>query len=222
MKKRKRRLNQDGERDHKTLESRQPSIQEIDNNGLIGPYQELPDSGKAELVGSFAPVAHELMTRRPSDITSSLRNHASRSKYITFASTDTPTQSWTSFDTSSDVQCVNIQKPEKINLDRSLPPTPISESPQVGPVTVNFNGATAPRRTPDAFDETSSASGSICVAIAHVSSPTHLNAWQRRFAHLSYASMDMEIVVPPGVSEVEIIQPLNVAKKSEECCGNFF
>ena len=204
------------------MEPRQHSIQDIANNRSIGPYGELPDSGKAELVGSFAPVAHEIMTRRPSDMTSSLRNHASRSKNTTFVSTDMSTQSGTSIDTSSHIEFVKTQKPETSNLDRSLPPTPISESPQVSPVAVIFNGATASRRTPDAFDETSATMGSICVAISRVTSPTPLNAWQRRFAHLSYASMDMEIVVPPGVSEVEIIEPLNVSKKSKGHQSNFF
>ena len=72
------------------------------------------------------------------------------------------------------------------------------------------------------FDGRSAAVESTCErTMGHVLSPTYLNAWQRRFAHLSYASMDMEIVIAPGLSEVEIIKPLNVTKKSEECRRNF-
>ena len=224
MKKKQRRLYQDGERDCKTLESRQPSIQEIVNNSLTGPYQELPDSGKAELVGSFAPVAHEVMTQHPSDITSRLQNHASPSEYTLFVSTGVLTQNSTSIDTSSDIQRARTQRPETINLNRSLPPTPISESPQVSPFAANFNGAMASRRDPDVFDARSAALESIPETVGDVPSPTptHLNAWQRRFAHLSYASMDMEIVVPPDLSDVEIIKPLNVTKKGEGYRRNFF
>ena len=205
------------------MKPRQHSIPEIANNSLICPYRELPDSGKAELVDPFAPVAHELMNQRPSDRTSVLRYHAPRSKCTTLVSTKMSTQNWTSIDTSSDMQCARIQKLETVNLNRSLPPTPISESPQVGPVAVIFNGVMAPRQGPDISDERSVAvdftSGRT---MDHILSPIHLNAWQRRFADLSYASMDMEIVVPPGLSEVEIVKPLNVTKKSEVCRSNFF
>ena len=166
VRKKKRRLHQDKERDLEIIELRGHSIQELANNSLTGPpYRELPDSGKAELVDPFAPVAHELMTRPPSDGTSTLRVHAPRSKHTTFVSTSMSTRSWTSIDTSTDIQCAKVQKLEMMNLNRSLPPTPISESPQVGPVAVKFDGATASRRTPGAIDDTSAAVGSVCVAV---------------------------------------------------------
>ena len=223
IKKKKRRLRQIKERNGETMKPRQSSIQQIANNSLIGTYQELPDSGRAELVDPNAPVAYELMDQRPSDGTSMLRYHAPRSKSTKFVFIDMSTQSRTSVDTSSDTQYVQTQKLETKDLNRSLPPTPISESPQASPVAVNFNRAIASRRGRDVVDGRSAAVESTCErTMGYVLSPTHLNAWQRRFAHKSYASMDMEIVVPPGLSEVEIIKPLNVIKKTEECRRNFF
>ena len=203
------------------MELQDHSIQELANNSLIGPHRELPDSGKAELVDPFAPVAHELMTQRPSDGTSMLRIHVPRSKYTTFVSTGMSTRSWTSIDTSSDIQCAEVQRLEKVNLNQSLPPTPISENPQVDRLAVKFDGATASRRTPGAIDDTSAAVESVCVAIDHIPSPTPLIAWERRSPHLSYAEMEMEIVIPPSLPEVEMMKPLNVIKKSKECRGNF-
>lgn len=221
MKKKKRSLHQD--QDRETMKIGQQPIQEMAYNGLIGPYGELPNSEKAELVDPNAPVAHELMDQRPSDGTSMLRYHAPRNTNTTLILTNISTRSWTSIDTSSNTQCVQAQKLETIDLNRSLPPTPISESPQVGPVTVKFNGAIASRRDPDVIDGRSAAVESTCEKdMGHVQSPTHLNAWQRRFAHLSYASMEMETVIPPDLLEVETIKPLNVVKKTEECRRNFF
>ena len=108
-------------------------------------------------------------------------------------------------------------------VDRSLSSTPISENPQVSPVVITGGGAVMSRKGSDAFVEKSAAVESVYETVSQVrSSPNNLNAWQRRFAHLSYASMDMEIVVPPGPSEVEIIQPLNVSKKSGHRRGHFF
>ena len=230
VKKKTRLLHQDGERDRETVDPRQHSIQEIANNSLTGQYQELPDSGKAELVDPFPTVAHELPTQRSPDATSRLRDHASSSKYITFVSTNMSTQSRTSIDTSSYTQCAETKKLEPINLNRPLPPTPISESPQLSIAVVDFNnGAMPSRRDRDPADVSdgrrSPAVQSICRTLGHVTtSPTRLNAWQRRFTHFSYASMDMEIVVPPGVQDVEIIPPLNVIGKSESegWPGNFF
>ena len=217
------RLPQDKERGRETMELWQHSIQEIANNSLVGPYRELPDSGKAELVDPTAPVAHELMNHRPSDGKITLHYHAPRSKCTTIVSTNMLTQNWTSIDTSSDMQCAKVQKLEMTNLNRSLPPTPISESPQVGPIAVIFNGVLASEQGPDISDERSAAEDFPCAStMRRVPSPTHLNAWQRRFAHLSHASMDMEIVIPPGLSEVEIIKPLKITKKTEVSRSNVF
>lgn len=112
-----------------------------------------------------------------------------------------------------------MQKPEKVNLDRSLPPTPISESPQVSPIAVI---------DPDELDGRSATAEFLCKSertMDHVvPSPIHLNDWQRRFAHLSYASMDMEIVIPPDLLPgVDIIEPLNIVKRNKDGRGdNFF
>ena len=207
------------------MELRQQSIQGTAKNSLTGPYQEHPGSGKAGLVNPIAPVAHELMTQRLSKETSMLQNHDPRSKHTTFVSTNPSTQSWTSIDIFFNVQCAKTQKPDNIDLDRPLPPTPISDSPHLSPVAVSFNSAMASRRGSDEVDARSAAVQSVIDVTGHVTSPpTHPNAWQRRLAHSSHASMDMEIVIPPGLSEVEIIRPLNVAKKKSEGCrgGNFF
>ena len=184
------------------MEPRQHSIQgiaTIARNSLTVPYQELPDSGKAELVDPSAPVAHELMSQRLSNETSRLQNHDPRSKHTTSVSSNMSTQSWTCIGRFFNIKCAKIQELKKIDLDRPLPPLPSSASSHHSPLVVNFNRVTASRRG-------SSESG--YEATAHVSRPTHLKAWQRRFAYSSHSSMDMEIVMSPGLSEVEIIKPL--------------
>lgn len=157
-------------------------VREIDQNSLCGPYRELPDSGKAELLDEHSPsgsgkdisemaqalppVVHELRTTRSSKEPSMV--HIG-SKAGIFISTNLSRKSWTSIDSSdgtprietvissspwhsslalakSSVHSFNTEREilasysrKSLDLDRSLPPTPISESPQVSPIVGLFN-----------------------------------------------------------------------------------
>ncbi|KAF6237178.1 hypothetical protein HO173_004646 [Letharia columbiana] len=166
------------------------------------------------------------MTHGTADGRSMIQNHGARSKYTIFVSTNVSSQSWTSIGTSTDIPCVGTticsQKPKTVDLDRSLPPTPISESPQISPVIADFSGSVTTRKGSEAFVERPAAGKSICGTMGRVPSHTRLNAWQRELAHLSYASMDMEFVIPSGLSEAETIKPLNVYKEMERSRRNFF
>ena len=126
---------------------------------LIGAYRELPDTGKSELLDETAPskfrhemseqpqpsapVAYELMTPFSSGERSMVQNHSARKRFAIFKSTNVSRKSWPSIDTSIEIPCVETiiysQKPKKVDLDWSLPPTPISESLQVSPIMKNFD-----------------------------------------------------------------------------------
>lgn len=241
-KEKKRRDHHNGERLHDTIESmelQKESIQEITVNSLIGPHRELPDSGKAELSGSsepvahelvepFAPVAHLLMTHRTSDERPMTQIHDARNKYKIFVSNNITRKSWTSIGTSTDIPCVETticsQKPKTIDVDRSFTATPISESLQVSPVTENFSRVITTKTGSVAFVERSAAVKSVCGIMGQVPPHTRLHASQRGLARSKYASVGMEIVIPPGLSEVEaaIIEPLNIYKRNGRSRGNFF
>lgn len=125
-----------------------------------------------ELAETFAPVAYELMTHGTADGRSMIQNHGARSKYTIFVSTNVSSQSWTSIGTSTDIPCVGTticsQKPKTVDLDRSLPPTPISESPQISPVIADFSGSVTTRKGSEAFVERPAAGKSVCGTIGRV------------------------------------------------------
>lgn len=164
---------------------------EIDENSMVGPFRELPSSGKVELLDETSPsgsgkailemsralplVAHELRTHRSSRVM--LQNHPANIGKI-FMSTQISRKSWTSLASSdgtpsvqtviaasakheqldvdaasvatsnleAEIYCSYLRKP--IDLERSLPPTPISESPQVSPVAIKFDNGSSFQQRP--------------------------------------------------------------------------
>ena len=185
------------------------SAQELDNNSMIEPFRELPDSAKAraELLNEQAPSgsgnevpempdglphdSHELNTSRDSFVMVQIR---SANTCKNFTASKIPRKSWTTIESSGDPPCVEtvtcalaqqensiINSPSTINsnleaeilslytrtsldLNRSLPPTPISESPQVSPVQIRFYERLSLCKHPQMVKIPTRGSGSIAVS----------------------------------------------------------
>lgn len=108
---------------------------------------------------------------------------------------------------------ISTQSANGADVDRSLPSTPISESVQTSPLVASFGQNLRTCEATQILPQRSAILG------------PWPNAWQRSFGslrHLSYSSMDMEIVVPPGLSELEVVQPLKIYKKDAKGRSNLF
>ncbi|CAD6593003.1 MAG: hypothetical protein ASARMPREDX12_006650 [Alectoria sarmentosa] len=123
-----------------------PPIQQIDTNNLCGP-REVPDTEIVELRGgrsvleleeSPKPIRYELMANQDSAGHIMTQDLNARNRFAIFTSTGLLRESRPTVGTSTDkpnVEVVNSASPPRgfQDLNRSLPPTPISESPQVWP-----------------------------------------------------------------------------------------
>ena len=158
---------------------------EIDDNSMVEPFRELPDSAKArvellnkqapsgsgnntfEMSEVLAPVSHELRADQGSHVM--IQTHTA-DRWKIFTSTKFLRKSWTSLASSDRATCIetaisasplqrkgismgrtsidtsnleaeiySLYLRKSLDLNRSLPPTPISESPQISPVLANFN-----------------------------------------------------------------------------------
>ena len=205
-----------------SMESQQQLVQEISADNIISLYRELPEDGRGELVEPNAPIAHELMPHATSDERSMIQYHDARNTSTMFASHDRARESSTTIDTSTDMS-VRSQNPKTVDLYRSLPPTPISESLQVSPVEGRFSKGVIARKGSDLLIEESAAVKSVCGAIGRVPPHILLLPRQRGYGHSSNASMvlDMEIVIPPDL-ENDFVSPLNAYNESERSSRAFF
>jgi len=144
------------------------SIKEMDLNSLIQMYRELPDNGKAELLDQTTasgsghkiselssphdspPIVHELMTHYSLDHISLTQSRSARDKFAIVVSTNMSSQSKLSANTSAGFPSmkttISSSRAKGVDLDRSLPPTPISESVQISPIMTTFNRGTSARR----------------------------------------------------------------------------
>lgn len=227
------------------------SIPEIDQNSLCGPYRELPDNGKAELLdenfpsGSGKdisemgqappPVVHELRTTRSS------KDHAMvqiGKKGGIFVSTKFSRKSWTSIESSDGTPCIetlissspwhsnlildkssvhsfDIEKEilasyrrKSLNLQRSLPPTLISESPQVSPVIGTFSHRFA---TPRPLRTVLLGVNKSMSAFISPKSPMS-----------KYSSLrGMETVIPPERSDTDVSDISASSKEEQETHNNW-
>ena len=207
--------------------SQQQLVQEISAENIINLYRELPDSGRAELFEPVAPIAHELMTRGTSDERSMMQYQDARNTFTMFASYDRGRDDATTIDTSTSMSYaqtnVYSHAPTTVDVDRSLPPTPISESLQVSPVEGRFSRRVMARKHSDLLVEESAAVKSVCGAIGRVPPHILLHPRQRGVGHSSNASMvlDMEIVISP-YSEHDFVSSLNAFNESERSTRAFF
>ena len=210
-----------------SMDSQQQLVQEISADNIISLYRELPDSARAELVEPCAPIAHELMTHGTSDESSTVQYHDARNTNTMPASHDRARDSPTTIDTSTSMSYVQTNvyshNPKPVDVDRSLPPTPISESLQVSPVEGRFNRRGTARQRSDLLVEESAAVKSVCGAIGQVPPHILLHPRQRGLGHSSNASMvlDMEIVIPPYL-EHDFVSPLNSYNDSKRGSRAFF
>ena len=121
-------------------------------------YRELPGTHKVELLdhsaasGSgrditelssppgFTPFVHELMSRRSPDNASCAQSHAAINNSTIMVSTTMSNESRPSANVSAPVVQTIIcsSRAAEVDLERSLPPTPISESVQISPIVCNF------------------------------------------------------------------------------------
>ena len=210
-----------------SMESQQQLVQEISADNIINLYRELPDSGRAELFEASAPIAHELMTPGTSDERSTIQRHDARDTSTRSASRFRARDSSTTIDTSTSMSYVQTNvyshNPKTVDMHRSLPPTPISESLQVSPVEGNFSRRVTARKGSDLLIEESAAVKSVCGAIGQVPPHILLHPRQRGLGHSSDASMvlDMEIIIPPYL-EHDFVSPLNAYNDSERSTRAFF
>lgn len=218
----------------------QQSIQEIAMNSLIGLHRELPDSGKFEILDTESPsgsgkevlelsgpseaVAHELPERFSAAAHKLVTEYGSKERLMTqrrnasnkceiFVSANMARESCTSSDTFSDIPCVetaiSAYSAKAVYVNRSLTATPISESPQLSPVEISF------RRTLQA----NKGSESLRCILGGVPAHSYANSLQPDFPHMSLASMNIEIMIPPDIPEVK---PLSFYKEDTAGHGNFF
>lgn len=217
---------------------------ELDNNSLYWGFQELLDTGKAELLDqnwpsgsgnkiqempTLAPVVYELMTDRNSPGSSVIQNPNSRKRSAVFLATGVSRKACTSFDASGDHPRINtvvtssprrnqshrnLLNPDRplssplqcqpLDLNRSLPTTPILESPQVSPGVTNPSSAFTIRDYLHNLSNRTSVAHSTYGDIQNVprtliTKPAEVYDRHERF-YLSDPSMDIEIVIPPGSS----------------------
>lgn len=170
-----------------------PTPREIDQNSIVGPVRELPNSehskhelfdksspsgsglGVSEMVDPRAPIAHELRTHRSSRVMIETRRaniskifmstNISRKSWISVASSESTRQVETVIsalarrkDSSAGTASLVASNSEQMlyssyaqkspDLNRPLPPTPISESLQTSPVVVEFEEACYAARKP--------------------------------------------------------------------------
>ena len=210
-----------------SIDSQQQLVQEISAEKIISLYRELPDNGRAELFEPFAPIAHELMTRGTFDERSTIQRHDARNTSTMSASHSRARDTSTTIDTSTSMSYVQTnvysQNPKPVDVERSLPPTPISESLQVSPVEERFSRRAMARKGSGLLVEESAAVKSVCGAIGQVPPHILLHPRQRGLGHSSTASMvlDMEIVIPPH-SESNLVSPQNTYNESETSNRAFF
>lgn len=142
-------------------------VELLNEQAPSGSGNEIPEMSQALPI-----ISHELGTNRSSHVMVQTRT---ANRYIIFASTEILRKSWTSFASSDGAPCVETvisasaqrketevdrasiasSNPEaeifslytrrSPDLNRSLPPTPISESPQISPVVGGFNGLSCHR-----------------------------------------------------------------------------
>lgn len=193
-------------------------------------------SGKEvlELSGSSEAVAHELPERFSGAARKTMTGYISKERPMTqhrnasnkckiFVSTNMASESCTSIDTLSDIPCVetaiSAYSAKAVFVNRSLPPTPISESPQVSPVEISFRRTLRVKKESETFVEESSAIKSLRGTTGGVLAHFYANSSQPEFPHMSLASMNIEIMIPPDIPEVK---PLSFYKEDTASHSNFF
>ena len=91
--------------------------------------------------------------------------------------------------------------PKPLDLYRPLPPTPISESPQVSPITPASKRSGRRRPPIKAPPNSASTSGSFDYVSPTSSTKNARSLTSRGHSPLSETSMELEIVIPPGDTE---------------------
>ncbi len=202
------------------------SVQEKDHhNSQYNCFSELPVMEKAELLDETSPsgsgykikelsppvdVVHELSSHRSSKETYAVHKYQPTSKFAVYVSTGIrrESQTITSTKQSPGIKTTISSPPSDMtpNLDRSLPPTPISESPQVSPIAATFDTVTRTRR----LEARSQRGASVAIGLSRTNGQDPPNTTicsvakpgqcgQQRSRRGGF-SVDMEIVVPPGQS----------------------
>lgn len=223
------------------------SAQEIDINSLIGAYRELSGRGRVEMLDKEAPsgsgfnilelsqpskaMAHELMAQHYSAYRPVLQVSKAQKHFRIFVAPDMSREDWASIAARSRHPNTNaiVSSPRSnaIDLDRSLPPTPISESMQVSPIMANFNEHLIARLDLDSrLSYRAAIVSSVFGEITHVHrSPSPLSnededtILQRRPIYIPRGA---EIAVPPWLSDIEFTKPLSFCKNNVSSRRNFF
>ncbi len=194
-----------------------PTMQEIDANSLYGTL-EVPNTGIMELRDGISileledspkPIRHELMANQDPTGHTMIQDHSLRKRFAIYVSTGRSRETWPLIGTSSDKPgvetIVSASTMRKVpDLNQSLPPTPISESPQIWPVVAGFNRRPSTSgRGVQIGSNTASTVNSISGKVDEVSTRTtlvHVSKALGRSDHipLSPTFMDIEITIPPG------------------------
>jgi len=161
-------------------------VRELPDSGRVELFDDhsptAPGNEVSETSQALPPVAHELRSHRSSQVMIQLRT-ANTSNI--FKSTRISRKSWTSVTSSNSTpRVISVLAQHRVfdadgasvvtssleaeiyasymrkslDLNRSLPPTPISESPQISPVVVNFDKTSSFKQRPRIFQAPSSVS----------------------------------------------------------------
>ena len=224
------------------------SLQEIDHNSLIGLYRELPESGIMELPDGrslsgpnadiqelsqpLTPGVHELLAYDDSSEKLVGQQQRIQNAIAISICTTILTESWISVGAERDSPRVETfissgpRPQEQVDLNRSLPPTPISESPQISPSMAAFEYKLNKKH------KNSLISREVVENIfpsqgyrrrTHSRAVRSLSEFGRCGCLYATSPLEgMEIVVPPGQSEARISNALKRPAQFLRAQGKFF
>ncbi|KAK0513754.1 hypothetical protein JMJ35_003476 [Cladonia borealis] len=201
---------------------------ELADSGKIELLDETRPSGSAKEISELPPepppVYHELMAETVSYGPLKLQKYSStsstKSKTGIYVSTKILTNSRSSEGGSSTPRVETIITsstrhsfksdqpsrsqspwPKPLDLDRPLPPTPISESPQVSPITPASKRSGRRRLPIKAPPNSTSTSGTFDYVSPTSTTKNAGSLSSSGRSPLSETSMELEIVIPPGYTE---------------------
>ena len=202
------------------------NYRELPDNGKVELQDEKAPSGSAkeimELPTAAPLVYHELVADTVSHSLLKMQKDKSisciKSRSVIYVSTGIFTQSKTSQGRPSSpcVETIITSSPRPkslksnqtssspppwptpLELDRPLPPTPISESPQISPITP-VSKRLGRRRHPLRAPPNSASTSGIIDYVSPTSPDAGFEAREsREYSSLSESSMELEVVIPPG------------------------
>ena len=171
------------------------------------------------------------MNHHSSDELSIAQNPKRKGKSAVLVSNNMSRESWASPGPSTGLASIETTisspKTRAVDSDPALPPIPISESLQASPVVASYHNCPVTGKGAKTLSEEASVASPIRGTIGQVPPNTPFDVGEndsilREITHSNCSSMELEIVIPPGTSEADIIQPLNIYKNDARRRCRFF